>query len=312
MPLQGWPLIGLWTVWLAGRMAVLIAANIGAGAAMVIDLAFTLLLLVVVVREIVAGRNWRNLPVAIAIGMLFVANLLMHLEAVGIAGTLDTGWRLGIGVFAVLIALVGGRITPSFTRNWLSRRGQGPLPASFGLVDRGALGLTLLAAVAWVALPDNRLTAILSLFASAALFVRLARWQGHRTLGEPLLWSLHLGYAWLPTGFALIALAQFLPGQISATAAIHAFTAGAFGTMTLAVMTRATLGHTGRALTAGLGTLLIYVLATIAALARVAAPLIAPELYMPTIHIAGTGWVAAFALYVVLYIVPLAQPRRRG
>lgn len=312
MPLQGWPLAALWTVWLAGRVAVLVSAEIGAGIAMVIDMAFPLLLLLVVLREIVAGKNWRNLPMVAAVGALLAADLLMHLDALGLALTADVGRRLGIGVFVLLITLVGGRVVPSFTRNWLVKRGETRLPAAFGSIDRAALVLTPLAIGVWVAFPMSDAAAAASLLAAAALAGRLSRWRGALTVAEPLLWILHVGYAWLPVGFVMIALAQFFPATVAAGAAVHGFTVGAMGAMTLAMMTRATLGHTGRPLTAGMGTLLVFVLVIAAAVARTFVFIAPPELYTPAIHVAGAAWIAAFTLYVALYLKPLATRRKRA
>ena len=137
MPLQGIPLAVLVGVWVAGRLAVGASAWIGAGIAAVLDLSFLTLLLGVVLREILAGRNWRNLPMPLVLGGLLVANALTHADAVGLAATGPLGQRLGIGIVILLIGLVGGRIIPSFTLNWLKKRGELNLPASFGALDRG-------------------------------------------------------------------------------------------------------------------------------------------------------------------------------
>ena len=133
MPLQGVPLAVLVGVWLAGRLAVGASAWIGAGIAAVLDLSFLTLLLGVVLREILAGRNWRNLPMPVVLSGLLVANALTHADVVGLAATGPLGQRLGIGIVILLIHLVGGRIIPSFTLNWLKKRGESNLPASFGL-----------------------------------------------------------------------------------------------------------------------------------------------------------------------------------
>ena len=307
MPLQGAPLAGLVLLWLLGRGATAVSGAIGPVPAMLLDLAFFVALPAVVAREIVAGRNWRNLPVAGALSALLVANLLVHLGPV--AG-LDPrfGLRLGIGVFAVLIALVGGRVTPSFTRNWLVKRGARRLPASFGHGDRAVLGLTLAAMLAWTLWPAASGTAVLAGLAGVGNLWRLARWQGHRTVAEPLLLVLHLGYLWLAVALCLLAAAE-LSQAVPASAALHALTAGAMGTMPLAVMTRATLGHTGRALTAGPGTLAILALAIAAGVLRVAAPM-AGSAYMPLLGASALAWVGAFVLFSALYAPLWLKPRR--
>jgi uncharacterized protein involved in response to NO len=308
MPLQGGSLALLVLLWCAGRAAVLCSARIGAEAAMLADLAFPLCFLLAVAREILAGRNWRNLPMLAALSLLLAGNLLVHLEAVGVAETAALGNRIGVATLLMLIAFVGGRIVPSFTRNWLAKeRPEIPAPATFGAPDRAALALTALALVFWAAAPEAAAAPWAELAAGLALGFRLWRWRGAATWREPLLLVLHLGYGWLALGLVLLAL-DALSGLVPQTAALHALTVGAIGTMTLAVMTRATLGHTGRPLTAGPGTVTIYALVTAAALLRLAAPLGGAE-YLLILSLAGAAWSGAFGLFALLYARPLALPR---
>jgi uncharacterized protein involved in response to NO len=299
MPLQGVPLAVLVGAWLAGRLAVGASAWIGAGIAAVLDLAFLTLLLGVVLREILVGRNWRNLPMPVVLGGLLVANALTHADAVGLAATGQLGQRLGIGIVILLISLVGGRIIPSFTLNWLKKRGELNLPASFGALDRGALGLAAAALAIWVVTPETPVGGAALIAAGVASLVRLARWRGHRTLAEPLVWSLHLGFVWVPIGFLLIGFSIFLP-DVPPAAGLHALTAGAMGGMTLAVMTRATLGHTGRLLTADRWTAAVYILVAAAAVVRVAAP-VSADAYLPLLWASGLAWSTAFGLFVAHY-----------
>ena len=299
MPLQGAPLAVLVGVWLAGRLAIGVSAWIGAGIAAVLDLAFLTLLLIVVLREILAGRNWRNLPMPVVLGGLLVANALTHADAVGLAATGQLGQRLGIGIVVLLISLVGGRIIPSFTLNWLKKRGESSLPASFGALDRGALGLAAAALAIWVIAPESLIGRAALIAAGVASLARLARWRGHLTLAEPLVWCMHLGFAWVGIGLLLVGLSGFLPDMPPA-AGLHALTAGAMGGMTLAVMTRATLGHTGRPLAADRWTAAVYLLVAAAALLRVAAPF-ATEVYLPLLWTSGLAWSTAFGLFVVHY-----------
>ena len=311
LPLQGGPLAGLVALWALGRLAVLFSGAIGSVAAAIADLSFPAAFLAVVAREIVAGRNWRNLPVLAALTALFIGNLLVHLAALGIADTAELGNRLGLGTLLMLIALVGGRIVPSFTRNWLvkARPGIAP-PAGEGAFDRAALALTALALLAWAFAPYGAPAVMANFVAGFALVLRLSRWRGLRTLREPLLLVLHLGYAWLAFGLLFLGLDRlllFLPP----TAALHALTVGAIGTMTLAVMTRASLGHTGRPLEAGPVTIAIYVLVTLAAALRVLSPF--SELHGEALLMsAGAAWSAAFGLFAIFYGRVLAQPRVRG
>lgn len=272
MPLQGGSLGLLVLLWLGGRIGVLFSAGIGAKVAAAIDLAFPTVFLAVIAREIISGGNWRNLPILGALVFLLLGNLLSHLEAMGIADVAEIGNRLGVATLLMLISLIGGRIVPSFTRNWLVKQQPGDsTPASFNFVDRIALAITAVALMAWVATPEAVTTPWLELAAGILLGMRLARWRGERTLREPLLWVLHLGYGWLFFGLLLLGLNSLAPA-LPQTTALHALTIGAIGTMTLAVMTRASLGHTGRPLVAGPGTTAIYVMITLAAILRHLAP----------------------------------------
>lgn len=312
LPLQGWPLLGLVSVWCAGRIAVGGSAILGAGVAAVVDISFLVLLTAVAGREIVAGQNWRNLPIVSAIGLLVIGNGLFHAHALGWLATAQPAWRLTIAVIVMLIALIGGRIIPSFTGNWLAKRDEAR-PPPFDRFDKITLLVTALTLAVWtVDLPAPPGPALLALlFALACLLNawRLGRWRGHRTLGEPLLWILHVGYAWLPVGFGLLAAAAVIP-SVARSAGVHALTSGAMVIMILAVSTRATLGHTGRELHAGPGTTLIYLFIVAAALARVVATLWTPA-YMQGLAASGVLWLLAFATFLAVYGPKFALPDPR-
>ena len=309
MPLQGLPLMGLAALWLAGRAACLTAGLIGPAAAMIADLAFPAVFLGVVAREIIAGRNWRNLPMLGALAALLIGNFLVHLAALGLCDTADIGNRLGVATLLALISLIGGRIIPSFTRNWLvKQRPEIAPPSPFGMIDQAALTLVIVALVFLVVAPTGPVMPLAALAAGSALLLRLRRWRGWATRREPLLFVLHLGYGWLAFGFLVLGLGTFLP-WLPQTTALHALTVGAIGTMTLAVMTRATLGHSGRPLTAGVGTTIIYALVTLAAVFRLSAPLAGAK-YLLVLALAGTAWSAAFVLFAGLYGPLFVRPRR--
>jgi len=308
MPLQGGPLALLVALWLIGRLGVFFSATIGAPLAALVDLAFPAAFLAVVAREILAGKNWRNLPMLLALSLLLIGNLLVHLEVLDIADTAALGNRIGLVTLFLLISLVGGRIIPSFTRNWLTKtRPDVPPPAPEGPFDFAVLAVTALALALWAALPDATVTAYAALIAAIAAAARLWRWRGYATLREPLLFILHVGYFWIVLGLLLLGLNGIF-GFLPPSAALHALTAGGVGTMTLAVMTRASLGHTGRPLTAGPGTNTIYLLITLAAVLRVLAPL-AGDAMLSVLDLAGAAWALAFGLFAVLYGSALAQPR---
>jgi uncharacterized protein involved in response to NO len=308
LPLGGWPLAGLAGLWLVGRLAMLTSAWIGPLAAALLDLAFPAVLLAAVAREIVAGRSWRNLPVCAALAAVLAANLLTHLEPLSIAGTGGLGQRLAIGTLAMLVALIGGRIVPSFTANALKRQGAASLPAPFGRFDKALLAASLVAIFGWAVAPTQPWVGALLIPVGLAHGVRLYRWRPLATRREPLLWVLHLGYAWLALGLVLVG-ADAVRGTFGEH--LHALTAGCFATMILAVMTRATLGHTGRALVAGPATTVIYALASIAALTRVVAHAF-PAAYLPLVSMAGLAWIAAFGLFLAVYGPMLLRPRPDG
>jgi uncharacterized protein involved in response to NO len=306
LPVTGTPLLLLFLIWAAGRVAILGSAWIGEGTAAAVDLSFLAALGWVIGREIIAGHNTRNLKVLMIIALVFAGNAIFHIEATYASGK-GYGTRIGIGATIMLIMLIGGRIVPSFTRNWLARQGAGRLPVAFDRFDGVAILGGVIAVASWIALPDHEMTALLALVAGVLNLVRLGRWAGYRTLGEPLVLVLHVAYAFVPLGFLLVALAIFAPHLIQPSGAVHGWTAGAIGLMTLAVMTRASLGHTGRPPTATVPIQLIYAAACIAALARiVAATGYARE---PMLHVSATAWVLAFAGFVVVYAPLLTKQR---
>ncbi len=287
---------GLVCLWATGRLAMLASGAIGPLAAAVLDSLFLAMLAALVARELVAGRNRRNLPMLAILAAFLGTNLAFHAVSLGLLPDDGTDRRAAIACIAVLIALIGGRVTPSFTRNWLAKRGSSALPAGFGALDKAALLTTLIALGIWIVAPEGPACATAAAIAAALTLLRLLRWQGHRVLGEPLLWVLHLGILWLAAGLALLA-ASALGGAIPGVTAIHALTAGAMGTMTLAVMSRAILGHGGHALRAGPGLTWAFALVSLAAAARIGASL-ASELYTALIYLSAGAWVAAFAIFL--------------
>ena len=307
LPIQGTSLGALLVVWLAGRVAVVLSAEIGWPFALLVDAAFLALVVAAATREIIAGGNWRNLPVVMLVLVLLAGNVAFHLEA-QYQGAADVSIRVGISVVMLLISLIGGRIIPSFTRNWLVKFNAGRLPVPFGRFDGVVIGLSALALIAWIVTPLNTITGAAMGLVGLLHVVRLARWAGDRTARERLLVILHVGYAFVPSGFLLNASASF--GLLPPSAGIHAWMTGAAGIMTLAVMTRASLGHTGQVLTASPATLGIYIAIIVAALARVGA-VVLPAHGDLLLHIAACGWIVAFLGFAAAFGPLLAgNPRR--
>jgi uncharacterized protein involved in response to NO len=311
MPLQGTPLGTLVFLWAMGRLGVLFSAAIGAKAAAGADLAFPAIFCGVIAREIVAGRNWRNLPMLGALLLLLAGNALVHIAALGIAPSAELGNRIGIATLAMLISLVGGKIIPSFTRNWLLKnRPETVQPATARRFDAAVLLVTALALVLWTVAPDTKWGAGMLLLSGCATIIRLARWRGMHATREPLLLILHIGYGWLGLGLLLIGgngILEIMPPA----GALHALTVGSIGTMTLAVMTRTSLSQTGRYPAAGPVTKAIYVLITLAAILRIlSGP--AGQWSLALLTGAAAAWTAAFGLFTVFYGAVLAGPRSRG
>jgi uncharacterized protein involved in response to NO len=272
---------------------------IGTGAAAIIDCGYLITLTAVISREIVAGGNWRNLRVAVLVALTTIANIVFQAEVLVYAAP-NYGLRLAVAAIVALIMVVGGRVTPSFTSNWLTRQGSQIRPAPLGRFDIGSIAIGGIALIAWVAAPDWYGTAVLLLVMAIAQAARLSRWTGARTLREPILFVLHLGYAFVPLGAFMLSISILWPRIAPTSGALHAWTTGAMGLMTLAIMTRATLGHTGRDVLSTPTTVAIYGAVLVAALARIAAPLL-PAFYYQTLLTAGVAWFAAFALFVLTY-----------
>jgi uncharacterized protein involved in response to NO len=297
LPVNGYPLAALFALWLLGRLAIAGSAICGLLIAAVVDVAFLLIFACVAFSEIVAGRNWRNLRVLIVLGVLILGNVVFHAEVIR-SGSADYGIRIGVGALVGLVMLVGGRIVPSFTRNWLVRNNPGRLPQPFSRFDAVTIAASALALICWIALPRFPASGILLIIAGLLQTARHMRWAGDRTLADRLVLVLHVAYAFVPIGFFLMGAAVLWPAIFPTSAGFHAWMAGAIGLMTLAVMTRASLGHTGQDLTASLPTQLIYLCAFIAALSRIIA---AFEPSRALLHIAATAWILAFGGFAVVF-----------
>lgn len=307
-PLTGWPLGAMALLWFAGRVAVAGSAWISPAAVAAIDLAFPLCLMAIVGRDILAARNWRNLPPLTLVALFIIANALFHRAAAqGELAFQSIGLRLGLGTAVMLIALIGGRIIPVFTRNWLVKRGATRLPPPpQQRVDAGALLALAGALMLWTLLPNALITAAALVCAAGAHLMRLMRWRGQDTLSEPLVWVLHVAYGLVPLG--ALANACAILGLMPLAPALHLWMSGAIGGMTLAVMTRASLGHTGRALTAGPGTAALYICLLGATVTRLAAGVM-PTQAMTWYAVSAALWIGAFGGFALLYGPALLRPR---
>ena len=302
LPVVGVPLAGLFTLWLLGRLAVLFSAHLPVLLVALVDLSALVALAAVMAREVIAGKNWRNLIVLAMLALLILGNAVFHFEAArGDYAAQGYGLRIGLAAGVLMISVIGGRIVPSFTRNWLVKSGSDIRPAPpMQRFDKLTLLFSVLTLVFWVAQPDFWITGLCLITFAALHFARLSRWGGIHTLSDPMLWVLHLAYGFIPLGALALGVAILWPDILLAFAAQHVWLAGAIPLMTLAVMSRATLGHTGNALIATPATVAMFLCLPVSVLARLSAgiwPDAAEHLY----HIAGASWILGFFGFVAIY-----------
>lgn len=310
---KGRVLMVLTALWLLGRAVMWGQGALPYGVVMAGDMLFLLGLGSVVARPLLDPQHRRQFVfVPILLGLI-VANAMMHLDVLGFAALeIDWGLRglmLGLDATLVLIAVMGGRVTPSFTSSFIGHADPSVKVKQSPALDRAVMAATWGVLVVDLVWPERWLGGVVALLAAGLHLVRLGGWQGLRTLANPILWVLHLGYLWLVAGLALKGLADF--GLLAQTDALHALTIGGFGTMTLAVMTRASLGHTGRGMKAHALIVVAYVLVSVAALARLAV-IIWPDAMVGLVLASGVAWVLAFAAFFAIYAPILIRPRIDG
>ncbi|WP_439632027.1 NnrS family protein [Shinella sp.] len=306
LPVSGWPLGALFALWCAGRIALLTTDIIGVIPAAVIDGLFLPALLAICTREVVAGRKWKDLKVLGGLLALSFANGIFHVVAID-GGHDHLAIRLAVAAYVALVMIVGGRIVPSFTRNWLNKVGRTDFPVPHNRFDTVAILTGVGALAAWTALPQHPATAGLGLAAAALHCIRLHRWRGWTTMPEKLLVILHVAYAFVPLG--LLAMGLSALGHLEERSVLHLLSVGAIASMMLAVMTRASLGHTGRPLKASRLTVAAYAALILCALLRPLGevlPDLGPQIYAAS----GLLWIAAFGLFCLEYAPILARKRR--
>lgn len=305
LPVSGGPLIALFALWLIGRIAMLISGLTGIALAAPLDAAFLPVLIALCAQEIIRGRKWQNLMVLAGVGVITIGNLGFHLAILN-GGDARIWLHFAVAGYVALVTIIGGRIIPSFTRNWLSQRGSQALPVPFGRFDLVTIAVSAIALLCWVALPFSTFTVMLASAAAVLNAVRLARWRGWLVRQEWLLLVLHLSYSFVPLGF--LAIAATVAGAVSETSSLHILTVGVIATMMLAVMSRATRSHTGRPLSASRTTIAAYMCLFAAAVLRPVADLSG---MISMMEAAGVLWIAAFGLFVVEYAPMLLHVRRQ-
>ena len=255
------------------------------------------------------ARNWRNLIVLAPLAALIAANVVFHVEAVT-GGDPRVGSRFGLSATVFLIALIGGRIIPAFTRNWLAAREVGRMPVQANRFDQAALAVVALGLASWTFAPVGPAPAVLLAAAAALHLIRLCRWAGERTLPDPLLLVLHMAYAALPIGLAMLAAAAWKDDWAVQVAGLHVLGVGGVGGMTLAVMARASLGHTGHPLRSTPLLNVAFLAVAAAALGRAWAAL-ATDFRDVFLQSTAAAWIAAYALFLAGIGPILLRGRRR-
>ncbi len=307
MPLRGVPLLLMFLLWLAGRLLI-VSPWFGPSTVAVIDGAFLVLLAAYVWREIISARSWDRAPIGVLVSFFAGANILFHLSALQGRPT-DFPERLALSVMTLMLTVIGGRLTPTFTREFFINEKLSRLPEVFSRVDGIAIVLVLVGAISWIAQPESQSTGVMLIVSGLASLVRLIRWKGWLTWQEPLVLILHVGYGWVGL-FLLVLGGSILGFGLSPANAVHVLTSGAMGTMTLAVMTRASLGHTGRPRHADRLTVAMYLLVNAGALLRI----FAPNAETPTVlthailGLSALGWSGAYLLFAVHYGPYLVRP----
>lgn len=300
----GTALAVLFLLWLAGRVGMWIAPGT---AALVVEGAFLPLAALAFTRALARAGNRRNYPLALALWLLAVANITaLSLQAGGQDAAALRACHAGVALVTLFVVVIGGRVIPMFTTNAIP----GFRLRQYKQVDRMVIPATVLGLVPALLPLPGWLAAALSLFAAGVLAVRVAGWRGYAVGNRPLLWVLHLAYAWLPVALLLQALGAL--GLVMAGLATHAFTIGVLGVAIIAMITRTALGHTGRMLVAGRAETVAYWLIATAAVLRVFGPMAWPAGYLHWIWGAGACWVAGFGLYALTYAPRLARPRVDG
>jgi uncharacterized protein involved in response to NO len=304
--LVGTPLLAVGALWVLGRVAMAFAGALPRGVAAAVDLAFLPALVVAIARPLVATRNRRNFVMVAVVTVLWVANLLLHLDTLGVIH--DWNHRavtLALDVIVLLLIVITGRVVPMFTKNATGVASVRSLPT----LDKAAMAAMVATTLLDLVAPsDMRLGGSAAIVAAVLVVLRSSTWGTFRTARVPLTWILHAGHAWIAVGLALRGAAAFT-GSVPAVVATHALTVGAIGTLTLAMMSRVTLGHTGRKLEASRVAVASFVLVTLAALVRVFGPLADMAAYRTWVFAAGLLWTAAFGCFVVAH-APLLVSRR--
>ena len=302
----GKPLAALALLWLAGRLLPFAHPVVPGALIALVDLAFIPLMTAALAGPLWKGNNRINRLFVPLLLSMALANLLVHLQALGLAETAQRGTTLMLNMILLLILFVAGRVLPFFTENAIPNAKTKYVPK----IDKTGFYLIIALGLTQLLIPINGLVAVLALSLAINQAMRLYNWYDHRIWGIPILWVLHTGYGWVIIGLFLTAAAELdlFPGNL----AVHALTTGGIAVFTLGMMARVALGHTGRTLQPKRVIEICFILINLVALIRVFGPLLLPSLYNMLIDISGLLWIVIFALFSVVYLPILLRPRVDG
>lgn len=305
--ITGWRLVLMAILWALGRVAML-SPPIPRTAIAILDFSFLPLATAFLMPYLGGKGQRRNLVILLLLAVLTGGNLLMHLGALGIwPGNERRGLNLSLHAVVLMIVVIGGRVLPFFTSRAVTDY---DLPSK--RVDPYAAASVALYAIVVFAEADGRVTATLAVVAAAVTFWQWSRWLDRRIWRVPVLWILYVGYAWVWMGFMLTALSSLGPSLTPATTATHAFTVGAIGTMIVGMVSRVSLGHTGRPIEPTRMVVVTYYLVTMAASIRVFGPMVVQARYLEAVALSGGLWIVAFATMFAAYLGILSSARPDG
>ncbi len=304
---QGWSLVALTLIWCLARILPFFPSALSGEIIALVDLSFLPALAVGIGVPLVRRGDRRNLIFLLLIAVFWLANLLVHLTILGFAPNLaHQAVLLGLDLVVLLIVIMGGRVIPFFTEGAL----QGVRTKRWSAIEWLAISSVIAFALAEFLFIDPRIAGLFAGVAAIANGIRLGGWYTHRLWRVPLLWVLHLGYSWIVVGFTLKAgsVLAVIPPQFT----LHAFSLGAIGVLTLGMMARVSLGHTGRPLKVGPGMASAFAAVNLAAVTRGLLPILHPQWFPQLVILSGGLWLIAYAIFIVVYVPILMQPRLDG
>ena len=309
-PIANGELLFLFLLWVVGRIGFNLSAVFGIWLTALACCAFLIALAAFVAREVRAAGYNRNLKIVAIIGLLAACQIGFFLEF-AITEEVEISTRLALTLITLLLGVIGGRIIPNFTKNWLVKQGATKLPIIFEQQDLQVLAVTLTAMLTWSFIPNSVFAGTLLAIAAIANVWRLSRWCGDQIIRSFILLVLHIGFGFIPLGLALLSVSSFGAADIQTEAGIHAIFVGAMSTLMLGVMVRATRGHTGYPLETDLGAAIAFTLIILSALLRIVVEIIDfGDLHIFALRAAQLSWCLAFLCFAVFYFSKLTKPRK--